>query len=286
MVDFLLVISILITILCLIPFYTVAKQYYITRLSEYLIFSAVFMTAAISSTLASFTLSINKLWVFQLTAILLNLLHYLILIHAIRSHDGILSKLFFGIGSLWFYTMLILILFWKILPNQPDNADVLIFRNLVHSNVDYHPIGAGFVTSSGTYIYSTSHNLIEILFALFTMAVIFINYLQLIPATKNKNASRVKKLWLVVSILGFILHSSHLPGFPNNPLINILGLLILILIAIVTLVVPEFLLITSFQLLRASKLYQKVKKKQIKSKYAETAIISYLRQLPADIMEL
>ncbi len=196
-----------------------------------------------------------QLAVFSFNAVGLTLIHFYLNLHYNRLERVI--KIF---SWVWFGLLTILLLFWTPFI-QPEYANVLfIFNNLPHTRGDAHPYGAGLkVPYKGkeTIIYSTSHQLLGILFWFFSVSLsLYQLYRMEVPEKQapsiQKRINNARRNFLIERGLHLIWVVSLFPIYPVAfiPLLSSLNALVLIsysLIAYTVLKYPEAMVMSKDQ---------------------------------------
>lgn len=188
----------------------------------------------------------------------------------------------FGYPSL----IIIIILLWDIQTQQSSTS--VLFIDMSRSYSTFYPNGAG-VTFRGTMIYSTSYRLLGDIYRLYVFLLLFYAYWNVEPVHGTKRVVLAKRLWITAIILHIIYLVVFLPGVSLNPITGLINITSLILITFITVRMPETILLSRVQLLRAVKMYHKISyleeedddKPTIKI-FGIDAINEYLRGLPEE----
>ncbi len=202
----------------------------------------------------------DTLW-FQLAVFNFNTIGLALIYFYLNLHKNRFEKAIKIVSWIWYILLTILLLFWKSFE-QPDRALVLFFFEMNHTRGDAHPLGAGLkVTFNGreTIIYSTSHQIIGILFWLFSVTLsLYQLYRMEVPDHQQPQIQerilKSRRNFLIERALHFIWIISLLPIFPTDATtqsilsaFNILVLISYSIIAYTVLTYPEALVMSKDQ---------------------------------------
>lgn len=279
-------------LLALLPLKVLFTHYSRTRIKEYLfLFFAIFSTFLIVFFLAYSKLTID--------IPLLNLVMYqgfllgcasiplFIFLYVIRIRWETPPKLLLSLVFFWFFLLVVLTLFSRLM-SQPDAAPVLIWDNLrQHSYSFFHPNGVGLTTSTGIIIYASSFPLLGLFFALAVECLKIYIYVrtELVLPTDHK-LRRVRILWIVSACILAICYIFLLPWSYNEIFALIAVILFYIVLNYIVIRYPEYVLISSVQLIRARNLYDKISSLQTSAEIQEfglKSLVDYLKSIPSDI---
>jgi len=266
------ILALAIAILAMAPFFILVRQHRRTGINEYLLLASFFFVGALDQVVFILTGVNEKLIYYQLLTFLFTLTFFLIFLHAIRIIWIEPPRLLLIVGYSWFLLILILTLFWSI-EEQPDQT-TFGFLTINHFDSGYHPKGAGF-TIGGNPIYSSSFPHLNILFSIFTSSTILYVHLKMTPFHPTPKILKIRKLWIIAwtllllfSIGQFVTNSVHLVP-------EIFLFAGTILVFYIAAVMPEALVISHVQILRANQLYT-----QVKSIDQEFTVIGVRADLP------
>ncbi len=234
-----------------------------TGVSDFLIMTGIFGFGflAVFSNNVSLLMPNSAFW-FQMTTFSFNTVALFYVLFSLNLKKIRFRKVILFIALGWYFLLAFLLIFWKVFP-QPDNANVLfIFDNLPNTRGDAHPNGAGLSTSwngINTIIYSTSHQLLGILFW-FLASLVFLYQTTMVelPAHQSpeitSRLSAVKFRYVAVSffLIAWVLTLFPFPvmgSFSNGIVLG--GKIFVIaghlLLATTVLNYPESLVFTKYQ---------------------------------------
>ena len=119
------------------------------------------------------------------------------------------------------------------------------------------------------------------------MIILFYSYVTIKPFFSTKSILLAKKLWILGWGLMLIWSIIILPWFEIISSPNIFLLLAIVPTTYIAFKIPEALLISHVQVVRATGLYNKVKSienPEETSKFGSTSIIKYLQSIPDNLM--
>ncbi|MCH8906430.1 MAG: hypothetical protein IH840_05000 [Candidatus Heimdallarchaeota archaeon] len=278
--------NLILSILAIIPIVILSLQYRATRIVDYLIFAGFFGWGAIGITFDVVAKHTDSLIIYQIQFYTFFLMDFFIFLYAIRIHWERPPRLLWYIVVIWFLFMTLLILFWEKFQ-QPSYTTLFIF-DIPHSPSTYHPNGAGIKLSEESVLFSTSYYLLITLNSIFSILLLLYVYVKIIPIQQSPKIGKARKLWISSGILYLVYQVGQLPWIPNyQPLILII-LIGLILMSYIAISIPEGLLISHTQVLRANKLYKRIKSSSFKSydiRFPKQALIDYMQSLPSEIFD-
>lgn len=278
-------------ILCLIPSIILFFQCKATQISDFLVFSSVFFSVSIASFSQILSVQTNLLIFFQFHRWALIWTFFSFFLHGCRLRWNRTPKIIWYVGVCSFSILSFLVLFFEIMP-QPEHAFVLFFE--IDAVPGFaHPNGAGLITKGGVVIFSSSHYFISTLYQIFGSIILLYAYLKLDPPFPTKRVLLTKKLfilaWTIVLIFGicnlpWVFHSSSLF---STQLLNLLIVISALIIALVAILIPESMLISQAQIIRAHKLFEIVQKDSFNQieKYKRIFLDDYIRSIPEEILE-
>lgn len=267
----------------LIPSLILFIQYKQLKLGDLLLFSLIFLTASISMFSSFFALETDELVLYQIHNISWVLTYYLLLLHSFRIRWKDEPWQLRYINRIWVVFLILSILLWE-KQIQPDRTNVLFF-DMPHSHSSYFPMGAG-LTISDVTIVSTGHAVLIYLYSLYSIIVFFYAYLTFKPFSKDRRILMIRRLWMVAISISAIFYTFGLPWFPRFDLLSIFLILGLVVIAYISLFIPEGMLISHAQILSARPLYNQIKAEQTVFRgFGTGTIIEYLENLPRDVFD-
>lgn len=285
---------IIIGFISLIPSFILLKQYIKTSIVDFLLFSGVFFSVTATCFSSIFADATNILFFFQLHRWALVFTFLFFFLHGSRILWTRTPTVIWYIGIIWFAILVFLILFWEIIP-QEDTAFVL-FMEMPHGPNQFHPKGAGLKTPGGVILNSSSHRLLSDLYSLYTAGILGYTYIKIKPIHPTKKIVITKRLWLIIWSLVFVYGILGLPWVFHflssiiSSFSTIRFLLILIaevLSAFIAIMIPESMLISQTQVLRAQKLYKQVQQfhsKQEIKEFGMESLVEYLKHIPKEAM--
>jgi len=278
-------INLVVSLILLIPAILLFRNYQITGIGDYLLFSVVFFASTIGASASVLVTISPKLIFYQLNVGMLNLTFYLLFLHGIRlKYSSFRSAKFSAIlGLAYLIFLTILIGFWKI-QTQPDKA-FIIFTEMRASTAPGFPHGAG-IKFNGHILYSTSYYLLGLVFWIFVIAYLLWAYLTVEVVNPTENIVRAKKLWILAWSIELLWAIFLLPIFPQIELINLMIIVSNLLILYIALKYPESLLLSNDQLVRAQGLFDRIiamEDQEEKDDFGMDSLVNYLQSIPEDI---
>ena len=283
---------IIIGLISLIPSLILLKQYLKTFVVDFLLFSGVFLSVTVTCFSSIFADTTDLLIFFQLHRWALVFTFLFFFLHGSRVLWTRTPTIIWYIGIIWFAILIFLICFWEIMP-QDDSAFVL-FMEMPHGPNQFHPKGAGLQTLGGVIINSSSHRLLSDLYSLYTAGILGYTYIRIKPIHSTKKIVFTKRLWIIIWSLVFVYGVLGLPwvfSFFSSMISSfstIRFLLILVaevLSAFIAIIIPESMLISQTQVLRAQKLYKHVQhfhtEQEIKE-FGMESLVEYLKNIPKE----
>jgi len=280
------ILNLLTSIIALIPTTILLIQYKRSKIRDFLLFGIFFLVTSITLVCLALAIQYPHLILYQLNWGGFNSLHFILFLHCIGLLEDYPKKIWKYLGYAWYSVLALLVMNWKIM-SQPSNQQIYGLR-FPHSFSSYYPQGAGY-EYHGFIIYSSSYHLIAALFHIYVYFIFILVYLRIEPLNPTKEILLAKKLWIWGAVIGMIAWIGILPGFLYSPLIKLLPLISAIIVAYIVIRIPEAMLISYTQVLRASFLYAEINSKALGSyspSYSMDRIIDYLNQLPTEILNL
>lgn len=278
-------INLTLAIMALLPGGVLVNQYRRTGVQDYLLFGGAFILFFMML-IAAVIGSINKLLILmQIHHWCYNILFFLLFLHAMRMRWDIAPRFLWYLGMIWCSILVFLIFFWELMP-QPDRA-VVLFLEMPHGHSSYYPDGAGFMTKGGVIIYSTAHNILRVFYSIYIWILLLYAYWTVKPVHTSERIILARRLMISAIIMGLIYLVLCIPWFPYVPLLNAFLVLVFIIIAYVSIRIPEGLLISHTQILRVVKLYKEIKNltpKQAVQRFGMPSLIDYLQNIPPELL--
>lgn len=273
------------TILAIIPIIILFKQYRKTGMMDFLYFSIFFFSGAIAIISDLLIPTYNVLILFQLEWWAFNSCAMILLIHSANLlWEKIPNWIWYG-GWSYFVGLSVMILFWDLSPTTPK-ATVLFF-DMPHSFLTHYPQGAGLMLDNGVVIYAAGFRLLGDLFFFFSVGVAIYAYFRIELVVDDPNLKRARLIWLYSLIGLFLWVVSILPWFEVGLVSVIIILVVLPVFGYIGFVIPEFMLISQAQLLRAHDLYFRVIKLETElelEQFGMKRLVQYVRNLPEDVV--
>lgn len=272
------------SIIMIIPSTILLKNYFKTKLIDYLYFALFFIFGSLGLLAVSLSKFYELLILEQLRQWLLVTAIFLLFLHTVKILWDKPPKIIWYSGVIWYALLMFLTFFFKIF-DQPDKAKVL-FLELPHTFSGTHPFGAGVQTENGIIIISTSFNQLFNLYFLLIMVLLNYAYIKVKPISPTKRIIRAKRLWLVAWI-SFLIWAVIAIGI--NFLFEIGNMFILItmiIIAIIAFTIPEAMLISEHQILHAIDLYNRINElrtEKQKDEFGMPELVKYIQSLPSDL---
>lgn len=260
-------ISLWIGVMVLIPAARLIQLYVSTKIIDFVLFAGFFITIFFSAVGNFFGLLTDNIIFYQIHHISIYIGFLCLFLHTVRIKWETPPKIIWAIGISWPIIIILFILMWEPMQ-QPDEAYV-VFMDMKRSSSSYFPNGAGLVTSDDTVIYSSGHAGIGLAYFIFVSLVLLYVYITLEPATEFRKIRLVRKLWIIIwfNLLSWsIMIMPWMQFFEYNNGIILIGLL---LVAYITFRIPEGVLITQIQILRALNLYNIIEKERTNSSIIE-----------------
>lgn len=243
-------IGIMVSLLVLPPSWFMVRSYIQTGIKDFALFGVMFIDSfllLVADPLAGIT---NLLFFYQLHHVAIDLVYFMMLVHALGLVRNNISKYFLGFGTIWFILLVIMTLQWTLF-SQPDK--VLWFGfSIPHSYSSYYPLGAGFLLGE-TIVYSTAFRIIGDLFRVFVVLTLIATYLKITIVEETESYKKAKRIWLCIWVL-FLTHALLLfPWFALTEEINVFLLIAGGLLVYHTLRHPKAFLLTQQQVDRLEK---------------------------------
>ena len=287
-------IIIIIGFISLIPTIILLRQYLKTFVTDFLLFSGIFLSVTIAAFSQIFADGTNILLFFQLQYWALVCTFLFFFLHGSRILWKRTPIIIWFIGISWFVLLTVLICFYKIMP-QEETAFVL-FMEMPAIAGSYYPKGAGIETNSGVILHSTSYTFLSTLYSLYSTGILLYAYITIKPQYPSQKVVLAKKMWIIVASLIFVYSLCGIPWIYNyfNSIMamNFNFSLVFVLIAeimcaCIAIFIPESLLISHVQLMRAHKLYEKVqglKSSEEIARFGMETLVEYLKSIPIQLM--
>lgn len=273
-------IGIFVGLLMIYPMIKYFQNYQKTKIIDYLVFSMLMLFGFLSIVgVLLRNLYPDNVLSWQFHGVAIYTVYLLVVIHASNIRWINTPKFVFIFFTIWYLVIIGMIPFYKLLSNQPDFGNFLIFKNFPRSYNNDHPNSAGIILSNGIIIFSQSYQLIGDLFRLLASLFALFAYITSETALNIKNTNNARKLFIVVWIFSTIYMLSLLPVlyefFPLPPTIFLL--IWILIIIIILLKYPECALLTKVQILKAASLYVMIEKDKSKSIKSIRLYIKLLR---------
>ncbi len=272
--------------IALIPAVLIAKQYRRTGIEDYLIFAAAFFTFSILLTTSVIGIVTKELFIMQLDHWLYNSLFFLWFLHSVRMRWDRTPRVVWYTGIIWYALLMFLILFWEVMSPQPDNA-IVLFMEMPRTHSTYYPFGAGIMTTGGVIIYSTAHGILRLLFHMYVWAILLYAYWTVKPVYSSERIILARRLMISAGVIGLIYMILSLPWFPDIPLLNAILIIGFGLVIYVAIRIPEGLVLSQVQIIRAVSLYKEVKDLSSElaiKRFGMPSLVEYLQNIPPEII--
>jgi hypothetical protein len=178
---------------------------------------------------------------------------------------------------------------------QEETAFVLFMEMPAIAN-SYHPKGAGIEINSGIILHSTSYTFLTTLYSLYSTGILLYAYITMKPQYPSQKVVLARRMWIIASCLILMYCISGIPWISNylnsitamNFNFNLVFVLIAeIICACIGIFIPESMLISHVQLMRAHKLYEKVQglksSKEI-AQFGMETLVEYLKSIPKELV--
>ncbi|MHA2363781.1 MAG: PAS domain S-box protein [Candidatus Hodarchaeales archaeon] len=262
------------------------RQYFKTKIKDYLIFSTFFLSGIIILIADPIAGATDLLIFYQIHHIAIDIAFFLLLLHAIRLMDNRFNSIFWYLGIIWLSLLVFLTLLWSPMI-QPETATVL-FLDLPHGFSSYYPRGAGLVSADGSIIYSTGFRYIGELYRLYCLGFLLYAYITVKPVLPSERIRRARKLWIIVWIMILIHALSLFPWLNITEDVSIFLIIAGAFMLYLPIKYPEALLISHPQVLRIKELYYKIQDEKSLGEnlgYTAESIFAYLNNIPSDFFE-
>ncbi len=278
-------IIVFIGLITIVPSTVLTKQYLKTRVLDFLLFAGMFISAFLAASSHIVAGATDMLIYYQIVQWSLSITSFLFFLHSVRLVWVRTPTVIWYVGVIWFALLMFLILLWEKME-QTETAYVL-FMEMPRTYSDYYPKGAGLVTDGGVTVLSTSHYTLATLYRLFGAVLLLYAYSSVRPISPSERIKLSRRLWIANSVILLVWTIYLLPGVPHIPYMNGLILVILIIVAYIAIFIPETMLISHVQLLRALELYKKVQqvdtRREIEA-FGTESIVRYLERIPANLL--
>ncbi len=281
------IIDVVSAIIIIIPSTILLKHYFKTKLGDFRLFAMFFILGGLGLFMVSLSGIYELLILEQLRQWIFSTMIFVLFLHSVKILWEKPPKIIWYTGVIWYTVLMLLGLFFEIFDQPPDKAKVL-FLELPHTFSGTHPFGAGVKTEGGTIILSSSYNQLWYLFLIFTLVLLIYSYIKVNPFNPTKRIILAKKLWLAAWI-SYGLYA--VIGIGLNFLFDLGNIFILLAVLIVGYIafrIPEAMLISEIQILRAFDLYNKVNDlttEEEKSEFGMSKLVDYLLNLPNELKE-
>lgn len=277
--------NIAISTLALIPSLVLIRMFIRTRISEYLLFAIFFIFGSIAGYMVVIVDLTNALIYWKILGISTNATYFVLFLHATRVRWEKPPRLIWYVGLSWFSILVVSILLWQSM-DLPDRARVLFWE----MPANYSPVtsgGAGLEISDNVYLYASSFSVLGTLFIIFTVCLLLYTYTTLKPVMATKRVNRTRRLWILAFIPLLIFWVNVMPGVGilSNTIAPGLVIVLLVLVVYITIFLPESVLITQTQIIRAQSLYRAVLLGDVGiiDLGKVEKISEYIKQLPKDL---
>ncbi|UCG00937.1 MAG: hypothetical protein JSW11_15135 [Candidatus Heimdallarchaeota archaeon] len=169
---------------------------------------------------------------------------------------------------------------------QPETATVLFWK-MSHNYSSYYPQGAGLITQGGVIISSTGFNFLSNMFDFFVVALLLYAYIKVQIVQPTAEIIRARRFLIIAAAILSIYTIIVLPWFTFIPLPNALVLITLVIVSYIAFRVPEGLLLSHVQILRAIGLYKEMKvlsSEQATKRYGSHSLVEYLQNIPPELI--
>ena len=279
-------INLFLAIIALVPAIVIVKQYRRTGIDDYLLFAGAFFTFSILLTVSFIGIVTNWLFIMQLDHWLYNSLFFLWFLHSVRMRWDRTPRIVWYTGVIWYSILMFLILFWEGMSPQPEQA-IVLFMEMPHTHSTYYPFGAGIMTSGGVIIYSTAHGILRLLFHMYVWAILLYAYWTVKPVYSSERIILARRLMIFAGLIGLIYMILSLPWLPEIPLLNAILFVGFGLVIYVAIRIPEGLVLSQVQIIRAVGLYKQVKDLSSElavKRFGMPSLVEYLQNIPPEII--
>ena len=257
-----------VAVLSIIPAVLLLHQFQKTKIRDYFLFFLFFADAFVVLTLDVIAGLTKNLFLIQMHHISIDIVYVILTIHATRIIWKDTPALIMVITFVWFFSLAIMTLLWKITPpvtsgNWLGIHDFPIsFSSYAFSDSGVPNVAAA-LSINGMIIYGTQFRIFGDLFRIFAVGLLLIAYTTSEPINPTEKILRAKRIWIVVWTL-LLVHAIVLfPPFGSTALASLVGWSLIIagfLITYISLFIPEAILISRVQVQRLFELYEKLEK--------------------------
>ncbi|MFX0123844.1 MAG: hypothetical protein ACFFAE_09420 [Candidatus Hodarchaeota archaeon] len=156
-----------------------------------------------------------------------------------------------------------------------------------HNYSSYYLQGACLVTQGGVIISSSGFNFLSNMFDIFVVALLLYAYIKVQIVKPTAEIIRAQRLLIIAAGILLIYTIIVLPWFIFIPLPNALVLITLVIVSYIAIRVPEGLLLSHVQILRAIGLYKEMKvlsPEQATKRYGSHSLVEYLQNIPPEFI--
>lgn len=258
--------------LFLIPAFFLLRNYRKTNLRDFLIFALIFIFGAIGLVLIAIDPLGETLLLVQLSTFFISCTTLIIFVHALSIKWEKPPVIILLSGIMLFLLSVVPIPFYKLMV-FPESGNYW-FIELPHTFSGYYPNGAGIQTTDGIILAGTSYNQIWYVFLIYTLLIIIFSYFKVEPVQKTERIILAKRLWILTWSL-YLMYA--ILGLIGLELANLFITLSAVLLAIISIKIPESILISQVQLARASEIYKSVTEQSSDSEINMKSLENYFK---------
>lgn len=255
-------IVIVLNIAALIASILVLYYYKKTKLTDFLIYSWFFFQAFVTTAILIFALSNDILILYQLHWISMSTQYVLFFRHISKLVYDKTPKALNIIGYGFYLLIVIIIAFWKKMEQPMIGTQLFIFKG-DHNQSSYFPLGGGLEYDNTIILSSAYQGLMAIYFVLITTFGVYA-YAKIQLVNSTPRTRRAKKLWILTYIFFFLFSALRLPYITeinsewNYLYGNVFATIGMALAIFTILTIPEAVLLSQVQVVRACSLYKMV----------------------------
>ena len=279
--------GVIVAFVALIPAILLFRQYFKTRLPDYLLFAIFFVDGSLTLILDPIAGVTNILIAYQLHHLTIDLAYLLLFIHGSRIIWKKVPRPLLVVTVVWYAALFIMTALWQPMT-QPATATFFWIANIPHTFSTYYPAGAG-LTLNGVIIYSTAYRYWGELFRVYVIAILLYAYINVVPVNRTPRILRAKKIWISV---WFVFLLDALTLFPIlyefNQFISLILLIAGALMTYIAVFIPEAMVISKVQAQRAFNLYdrlQKASNEEEIEKLQIESLVMYLKTVKTALQE-
>ncbi len=262
------------------------KHYRRTGVQDFLLWAGFFYTLSLARYCYALSLITNNFFFIQCYFWVLCSSWFLPFLFAIRMRWEHAPPIVWYLGVTWFGILIFLITFLE--PMQEPTRAIVLFWELPRGYSEFYPDGAGIMTSGGTILFSTAHNLLHTGYMLYVVGLWVYTHLVTPLSYSSDRSILAKRLWITTGFLVIIGLVWWLPGFSLFwGLTDVLFVVAVGFVTYISIWLPEGLLLSQVQLARAVELYEQIQRlttKEAIKRFGMPSLVEYLQAIPPELL--